>query len=312
MKNAFYVNRELREWGALSGSRLREAVSAFGFSGTNAHLVIERSAACADLSLPAGEWHGAFLSGKTSDALRQRCADLAAFLRDSTMPSDLPSICYTLNTGCVHFENRAVFAARTVDELRFALDAWLEGRPVPALPSSLANVAARYLQGASIDWNAEYTGRRFKRVPLPAYPFARERHWRFRNGSMAAVALEWTTEEWYWRDHVIQGRRVLPGVVMLERVLEAAKAKGIGGRISDVSWVRPLIADGTILKATIQFNRHGGGTRFEILTEAQSVLCEGTIDTAIQALAPRSISNCSPAMHGRARQNRILRRPVRS
>ncbi|NUA43784.1 Polyketide synthase PksL [Dickeya solani] len=38
----FYVNRELRDWIVESGQRRQAAVSSFGFSGTNAHLVIEQ------------------------------------------------------------------------------------------------------------------------------------------------------------------------------------------------------------------------------------------------------------------------------
>ncbi|MBV7338443.1 hypothetical protein KFU94_61490 [Chloroflexi bacterium TSY] len=36
----YYVNTELRDWKTESGPR-RAAVSSFGFSGTNAHLVLE-------------------------------------------------------------------------------------------------------------------------------------------------------------------------------------------------------------------------------------------------------------------------------
>ncbi|ESQ08587.1 MAG: hypothetical protein N838_21930, partial [Thiohalocapsa sp. PB-PSB1] len=40
----FYVNTEYRDWQAHSGEPRRAAISAFGFSGTNAHLVIEEYA----------------------------------------------------------------------------------------------------------------------------------------------------------------------------------------------------------------------------------------------------------------------------
>jgi acyl transferase domain-containing protein/acyl carrier protein len=55
---------------------------------------------------------------------------------------------------------------------------------LPAPESQLAETAFMletlgrlYLAGASVDWSGFYAGERRRRVPLPSYPFERQRHW---------------------------------------------------------------------------------------------------------------------------------------
>jgi acyl transferase domain-containing protein len=46
--------------------------------------------------------------------------------------------------------------------------------PWPAVLQALGRL---YLHGAAIDWNGVYAGRGLRRLPLPTYPFQRERYW---------------------------------------------------------------------------------------------------------------------------------------
>lgn len=91
----FYVNRELRDWTAAPGHRRQAAVSSFGFSGTNAHLVIEQFSAEDALATLRSEpniapgQHAAHepalivLSAKNETQLRQSIANLLAHVRES-------------------------------------------------------------------------------------------------------------------------------------------------------------------------------------------------------------------------------------
>ncbi|MGV9883859.1 amino acid adenylation domain-containing protein [Streptomyces sp. NPDC003006] len=109
----FYVNTELTDWPQRGGPR-RAGVSAFGFGGTNAHLMLEEAPA----ALPATEdfaQHLLLLSAKTGTALEEASARLAGHLADRP---DLPlaDVAYTLRHGRVPFEHRRALVARDHEE----------------------------------------------------------------------------------------------------------------------------------------------------------------------------------------------------
>jgi acyl transferase domain-containing protein len=105
-----------------AGDRPRIAgVSGFGFSGTNAHVIVEE----APLPPPTGEaaedrpLHVLALSAKSDRALDE----LAARYVDRLRRGDLAfaDVCHTANTGRSHFAHRMSVVARSSDEARAAL-----------------------------------------------------------------------------------------------------------------------------------------------------------------------------------------------
>ncbi|HSI02840.1 MAG TPA: type I polyketide synthase, partial [Myxococcota bacterium] len=113
------------------GAKPRVAgVSAFGFSGTNAHVVLQEA------PLPPAErvtverpLHVAAVSARSPEALRRVAQRLGERLRDST--EDLGNVCYTANAGRAHFEHRAAMVVGSTAELREKLAVIADGG-VPA------------------------------------------------------------------------------------------------------------------------------------------------------------------------------------
>ena len=175
----FYVNTQLRPWQPNVHGRRVAAMSSFGFSGTNAHLVIEDAPPRA----VRGDVDGGFLfvlSAPQPQALRQRAADLLAHLR-GTPDIALGDVSYTLALGRGHFANRAAFVASGRDELSDQLERWLaddvNGAQVASGDAALDRARMRYLDGGTVDFVPMFTGRDVRRTPLPTYPFQRRRYW---------------------------------------------------------------------------------------------------------------------------------------
>ncbi|PPK71411.1 type I polyketide synthase [Actinokineospora auranticolor] len=112
------VIRAARSWPGGSVPR-RAAVSSFGISGSNAHVIIEegdRASSEVDNSAPAVPW---VLTGRSAEAVRA----LADRLRGRLVAGDdLASVARTLAHQRTHFAHRAVAVGADAAELRRALD----------------------------------------------------------------------------------------------------------------------------------------------------------------------------------------------
>ncbi|MFC0111198.1 type I polyketide synthase [Kibdelosporangium aridum] len=124
---------EAREWPAGEAPR-RAGISSFGFSGTNAHAVIEQApdatqAPVERVSPALTPW---VLSGKTSAALRAQAQRLVECAED---PSD---IAFSLVTTRAALEHRAVVLGATREDLTAGLTALADGTPTADVITGVA------------------------------------------------------------------------------------------------------------------------------------------------------------------------------
>src|SRR5262249_11771675 len=117
----------LEPWPAGPGGA-RGGVSAFGFGGTNAHLILEEAPARAPQSLPMtdGDPTLLVLSAKNDGALKA----LAGAYADQLERVDLPayaSSCATAALRRSHHDVRLAAVARTGSDMAATLRAWLAG-----------------------------------------------------------------------------------------------------------------------------------------------------------------------------------------
>jgi pyruvate/2-oxoglutarate dehydrogenase complex dihydrolipoamide acyltransferase (E2) component/3-oxoacyl-(acyl-carrier-protein) synthase/aryl carrier-like protein len=183
----FRVSTERAAWQPRGGVR-RAALSAFGVSGTNAHVVIDEGVPRVSVSQSGAATDLLFvLSARTAERLGVVGARLAAHLRKHP-GLDLRDVAHTLRVGRDAMEHRAAFMAgnlaevlRTLDDLAAArashgLHVGRTSAPLPVAQGAtpMQGLALAWVQGAAtLDAIAEGG----LRIALPTYPFAEERHW---------------------------------------------------------------------------------------------------------------------------------------
>ena len=115
-RSRFPVQR--RPWQVTGDRRRFAAVSAFGFSGTNAHVVLEEapepSERRAGLERPV---HVLALAARTESARFRRWPERSPRIFERAA-EPLADICHTANRGRAHFEHRVFFTAGSTEDLR--------------------------------------------------------------------------------------------------------------------------------------------------------------------------------------------------
>ncbi|MGW3789514.1 type I polyketide synthase [Micromonospora chokoriensis] len=137
---------EARPWTPGNGRPRRAAVSSFGISGTNAHLILEEAP-----TPPDGEpdrparletdllW---CLSARDGGALRAQADRLAAVTANGSA-ADPVDLAYSLATSRTTFDHRGVIVGRTIADLRRGLTSLSRGEPAPGVHVGAATPGGR-------------------------------------------------------------------------------------------------------------------------------------------------------------------------
>lgn len=173
-------------------------VSAFGFGGANAHVIVERAPSASVLTCDGEDatrdgWHVALLSARTRTALAGNAARLAAYLRAHGDVA-LDAVCATLAHDRAELNERFAVVAATLAELTQAFEAFSERGEArhagsvrhDALPEASAvehteqglhEFAERWVAGDTTAASGPYSREHRRRLELPTYAFDRRRHW---------------------------------------------------------------------------------------------------------------------------------------
>lgn len=180
-------------------SPLRCGVSSFGFSGTNAHVVLEEYVPAKTVDKRVShEPHLFVLSAATERALDELVRTYHEYLTDHTDVS-IQQICYTASTGRANLDYRLAIVITSTQELHEKLHHIAMGKDklpnvyfgyakkdktldtdhlyVQGKAESLNELGQLYTLGAVMDWERFYNHEVIRKIPLPLYPFEQKRCW---------------------------------------------------------------------------------------------------------------------------------------
>ncbi|MBW4478213.1 MAG: SDR family NAD(P)-dependent oxidoreductase [Tolypothrix brevis GSE-NOS-MK-07-07A] len=203
------------------------------------------------------------------------------------------------------------------DELQEAIEKWIQR-------GKFAKLVELWSQGLAVDWSKLYRESKPERVSLPTYPFEQQKYWienalnakpenSANSGEQSAVKLHplihentsnflkqrfsssFSGEEFFLADHLVQDKRILPGVAYLEMVRMAitlavdTQREGCDLCFSNVVWVRAIVVSDRSLRVhtvlqvedstTISFEIYTNADTEENDSEANTVLhCQGFVE----------------------------------
>ncbi|MDF2872972.1 MAG: mlnB, partial [Anaerocolumna sp.] len=212
----FYVNHKTIDWRVENNKPRLAAISAFGFSGTNAHVVLQEfNAGNGNELTHEYPYYLITLSAKTRESYDQKVEDLLNWLEKLEDNSNIGDIAYTLQVGRSHFNIRGAFVVKSSSDLKAKLkelavtgqtaDYFKEAnnsKPVKAdantkvfiskifeklkdsinpdhkeYKDNLIELARLYVQNKVTGCESIYMGRKYKLLHLPTYPFFGDRYW---------------------------------------------------------------------------------------------------------------------------------------
>src|SRR5262249_60918576 len=200
--------------------------------------------------------------------------------------------------------NDALSVFSTDDDLQHTIDKWIANK-------KLSKLVELWVKGLELDWGKLYGEVRPRRVSLPTYPFAKERYWidtapsaamhgrvtasvapavlhpllhsNISDLSHQSYSSTFSGEEFFLKDHQVDGQRILPSAAYLEMarvaVTKAARASHETVlELRNVVWAQPNVGAQHKQISIALLTRDNDEIDYEIYsqgTDEEIVHCQG-------------------------------------
>lgn len=228
----FYVNDELRIWPVNKKGRRVAAVSAFGLSGTNAHLVIEDYDNESLIPYSSEEEEIFAISSHRKDTLREYCLNVSQYISEENDTS-VKNIAFSLMIGREQLKHRFITTYKTKEELLDKLNQFInqksdicyndiskmrtlnlsdtnEGKEFVRqllLHKKYDKLTEIWLYGSNLDWKVLFDDSKVHKLSgLPEYVFCKDRCYVPMDDEILFTPVQTISEKKY---HVIDKEVVL-------------------------------------------------------------------------------------------------------
>ena len=315
----FYINQERKYWTCEKEGTRKVAISGFGFSGTNAHVVLQEFVQDSLM----GEnnrrhYYPICLSAKSEKALLGELQELQWWIKKNKDELTIERISYSLCQYKSHFDIRTAFVVSSMEELSEFLSK-VNNHPEMAeikdtkrkrngvdkeknsfeqKRDSIINrlnqeeltreeekklidyLAESYKAGHCINADLLYPNCSYRRMNMPRYQFDMDRYW-FTGGTnrenlsindlvssckQTDIEIKLDKESFYIKDHIVDGKNVLPGVVYIEfarKKLEEYTGEKIR-KISNLIWQKAVVIEHDSMSLYMRLRFEEGRIKFAI------------------------------------------------
>ena len=251
----FYINTNNTEWKTINNKNRMAAISSFGFSGTNCHIVLEEYNRNKE-TLPFNGNLVFAISAKDKIQLMEYVKNSLKFIEQNNI--NLLDYVYTLQTGRASMKERIAFVFNVKSELISKLkDILLNNNSniyigtanvnlssEKIIDKDLNNICSEWVKGKNILWEKLYENIPVNKISIPTYPFKKESYWINETDYSEDNNLIISKDELFIKDHMVQGQNIMPGVVYLEIAKKHIEKKLSNGEkciLKNVKWLRPMI-----------------------------------------------------------------------
>ncbi|MDB6129467.1 MAG: hypothetical protein JWM04_574, partial [Verrucomicrobiales bacterium] len=264
------INQVRSEWFSVGKGRAA-GVSSFGFSGTNAHIILQEAPEN-NSRVKAEPTTNAFLiSARSENALLKMAARYQAFL-EHNQHDEFSDVCFSLSCGRSLFKYRLGLLASSNSEAAKTLSCFINGQPGQTLWANLkswengivpSGISERscydFVTQSEFDPGTLFINGNHRRVALPTYPFERSRFWvdhgiREEGHPLLGSRLElpgsdeirFETEfsdrrPGFLMDHKFFGMVVVPAMVFVEVAMEAGRRMSIMPRMENIQIEQAMV-----------------------------------------------------------------------